>query len=46
MASVRVDAKDVDPKMLAMGLRNRIKTREIKNIKVSQRGNKVYLTKE
>jgi len=36
----------VDSKMLAIGLRNRIKTRQIENIKVSQRGDNVYLTKE
>jgi len=46
MTSVRVDVKGLDPKMLAIGLRNRIKTRQIKNIKVSQRGDNVYLTKE
>jgi hypothetical protein len=46
MTCVRVDVKDIDPKMLAIGLRNRIKTRQIKKIRVSQRGDNVYLTKE
>jgi len=46
MTSVRVDTKDLDPKMLAIGLRNRIKTRQIEDIRVSQRGKNVYLTKE
>jgi hypothetical protein len=36
----------VGPKMLAIGLRNRIKTRKIKKIKVSQRGDNVHLTKD
>jgi len=46
MTSVRVESKNIDPKMLAIGLRNRIKTRQIKKIKVSQRGDNVCLTKE
>ena len=44
--SVRVDAKGVESKNLVIGLRNRLNTRGIKDIFVSQRGDKVYLVKK
>ena len=44
--SVRIDAKKMKPINLVIGLRNRIKQREITDIAVSQRGNKVYLLKK
>ena len=44
--SVRVDAKGIEPKNLAIGLRNRLNQREIKDIVVSQRKDKVYLVKK
>lgn len=43
--SVRIDAKGIKAMNLAIGLRNRIKQKGIRNITVSQRGNKVYLLK-
>lgn len=44
--SVRIEAKGVLASNLAIGLRNRIKQRAIRNMQVSQRGNKVYLLKK
>ncbi len=44
--SVWVNTKDMEPKKLAIALRSRVRARDIMNeIKVSQRGDKVYLIK-
>lgn len=46
ITSARIDTKSIDSRTLALGLRTRIRSREITGIKVSQRGNKVYLVRE
>lgn len=44
--SVRVDAPKMDMKTLSMGLRTRIRQRDMTDIKVSMRGDKVYLARK
>jgi len=44
--SVWVNVSGIDYRTLSAGLKNRVRSRSIKNIKVCLRGNKVYLVKE